>query len=177
MKSIIASGDDRPNNVYLEKQLIKAIKNNDIKKVKELIGLNEEIDEAYRRYLIPRAIDNGNKTMVELLLEGGINCDALELFDYAAFNNNTDIMKLLIEKGINIQAKNHNNETFLHRLICWADFKDIAELLIARGLEIEVRDQYGNTPLHYATEHNRKEIAKLLLDLNVDKNVDNNSFR
>ena len=48
------------------------------------------------------------------------------------------------------------------------------QLLIARGAEINTKDKYGETPLHYATENNHREIAGLLISKGADINAQNN---
>ena len=44
----------------------------------------------------------------------------------------------------------------------------MARLLIESGAEVNVADKWSKTPLHYAADHGRKEVAQLLIESVAD---------
>ena len=51
--------------------------------------------------------------------------------------------------------------------------KTIAEMLLAQGADVNATDGKGSTPLHYAADHNQRDILIDLLDRHADVNAKN----
>lgn len=50
---------------------------------------------------------------------------------------------------------------------------NVVELLVAAGAELDAKDASGNTPLHYAAEHGRVDVAAFLIARGADVNAVN----
>lgn len=86
--------------------------------------------------------------------------DSTPLYD-AARKGNLKIVNLLIQRGADVNAVCHG-ETALLKVAALGDVK-VARELIKKGAEVNVADEHlGNTPLHYATKANNKEMINLL---------------
>lgn len=95
-----------------------------------------------------RAVDNGQTSTVETMLNHNVDVDCLDdlgrgLLHCAAANDNGTIVRLLIDIGLNKNAQ----------------------------------DKKGRTPLHDASRHDQPQIAKLLLDLGVNPSITDKSER
>ena len=92
--------------------------------------------------------------------------DSTPLYD-AARKGNLKIVNLLIQRGADVNAVCHG-ETALLKVVALGDVK-VAKELIKKGAEVNVADEHlGNTPLHYATKNNHKEMIALLLSRGAD---------
>lgn len=121
--------------------------------------------------LCHRAILNGNKPIVELMLNTGkinVNVEGVDgktPLHWAVENGYKDIVGLLINNG---KANVRPNDTYGEELLQLAvgnGNKDIVELLIRTGkLDINVKDSYGQTLLSSASMYRHDAVVKLLLD-------------
>jgi ankyrin repeat protein len=93
----------------------------------------------------------------------------------AVKSNNPNQVKEIIENGIDVDARNFNNETSLHMVVCYKDLKDIAKLLIENGANIDATNSKGETPLHLAIDCEENEIAELLINNGADVHAKDNS--
>ena len=91
----------------LNDKLIDAVKNGDIKNVRELIenGADVNAKDKNRWTALHEAALNGNIDAAKFLIENGAN---------------VDVAKVLIEKGADVDAKNNDGGTALH----WAALND-----------------------------------------------------
>jgi ankyrin repeat protein len=71
------------------------------------------------------------------------------------------LLTLLLDSGAAIDAKLPDGRTALHILASTDDTATVG-LLLARGASPKVRDLTGRTPLEYALEAHRKDVATLL---------------
>ena len=108
-----------------------AIKNNNSKKVEELID---------------------NKTVEEKInfIDTPINSSQDTPLNFAAIYNNIDIVKLLVKAGADLDKANDDDETPLHTAVHLGNIK-IVKFLIDEGANINKRDSIDRyTPLHLA---------------------------
>uniref|UniRef100_A0A7C1CFG8 Zinc-ribbon domain-containing protein n=1 Tax=Thermofilum adornatum TaxID=1365176 RepID=A0A7C1CFG8_9CREN len=119
----------------IDKELIKAVKSRDIKKVKELLekGAN------------PNAKDGDEKTPLH----------------YAAEKGSVDIAKLLINKGANVNAKSCDGFTPLHVAAMKGNLP-VVELLLESGADPNAIDKYGKTPAELAHKEGYTGVAELI---------------
>jgi cytohesin len=142
------------------------------------------------------AIEKGNEEIVELMLDilkenQGLAKTCLE----AKNNEGKTPLHLAIEKGnekiveliLNVLKQNPElakNDSFLHLALRKGDEK-IVELILSvleqnqelAKICLEATDKYGNTPLHLAVRRENMDLAKRMIDLGGDVNIQNNNGR
>ena len=119
----------------LEQQLLKAARDGEIEKVKELL----------------------EKTNVNAKTESGIT--ALMM---ACDEGHEEIAGLLIKKRADVNAKEKNDNLTALMLACYHGHKDLVELLIAHRVDVNAEDKKGRTALMVASNRGHTEIAELL---------------
>ena len=119
----------------IDKELIKAVKSRDIKKVKELL----------ERGANPNAKDGDEETPLH----------------YAAAKGSVDIAKLLIDKGANVNAKSVDGFTPLHVAAMKGNLP-VVELLLESGADPNAIDQFGRTPAKMAQNQGYTGVAELI---------------
>lgn len=74
------------------------------------------------------------------------------------------ICGLLLENRADINAEDtaHHNMTVLHHAAEWGNALELIRFLVDRGAELNARDDRGWTPLDYANERKRRELAAFL---------------
>lgn len=121
------------------KEIIKAAKNGQVARVKELLGTDKSLINAR---------DKDGSTP--------LHC--------ATWNGQLEVAALLIESGADVNAHNENDHwgtTPLHAA-AHANQTAIAQLLIDHGADVNAADREGRTPMFHTTFHKAKAVAKLL---------------
>lgn len=134
------------SNVAVCGEIHKAIKNNDIAKVMDLIKNNPDL--VFSK-------DEDGFTPLHL----------------AAANGNKDLARfLLTATKAEVNARDNAGSTPMHQAATAKGHSDIVELLLMYGAEVNARDKQGFTPLHYAALVDNQDSVKTLLDhaANVD---------
>ena len=119
----------------LNNKLINAVKNGDIKNVRELIEKGADVD----------AKDKSRWTALH----------------WAACSGKVDISTFLIEKRADVNAKNNDGGTALH----WAalnEHVDIAKILIENGADVDAKDKNNETAVEIAIKCGYHQIAELI---------------
>jgi hypothetical protein len=123
------------------REMIKAAKSGDVKKVSDLLAQDATLINA-------RDTDGSTP----------LHC--------ATWKGNQEVVALLLKAGADVNAKNNNGHwgtTSLHAA-AHANQAAIARLLIDAGAELNARDLNGKTPLFHTTFHKAKAVAELLED-------------
>lgn len=129
------------------KNALNSIKNNDEKKFKKVINMNEDIiDEKI----------NGS-----YLLHYACKYGCFEILSYILLNNYN--YKISDSYGIYPQ----HYAIISNKVI-------IIDILIVFNYDINVKDKNNNTCLHYAVLNDNIQMVKTLLNYNIDINVKNN---
>ena len=93
------------------------------------------------------ASHKGHKGIVDLLLDGAANLNAISKSGFAPLH-------YAVDQGHDV----------------------VAETLLARGADVNLKEQgYGSTPLHYAAVRGNRKIAELLLTHGANPNVRDNT--
>ncbi|AXK60269.1 ankyrin repeat domain-containing protein [Candidatus Chromulinivorax destructor] len=119
----------------------------------------------------------GNKEILQLLVDSGVNVDIQEPKEkmsplhIAVLYGHTEIVQNLLAARANVHTVNSGGMTPLHIAIL-NNQKDIVKLLVEYGADINshiIGSEF--TPLHLAAKKGYIEIAKLLLMAGVDINI------
>lgn len=132
-KDYSASHAEKYNELLTHSQLLKAIKNADIQKLKE-----------------SHKLDYHDKYGDSLL-------------HHAVRAKNLDVIKFLVkEKGINVNVKSKLGDTPLHLAVLKGKI-DLVKSLLKMGADTNAESSIAGTPLSLASELGEKEIFKALL--------------
>jgi len=152
-------------------KLLEAVQENEIEKVKDLIGKGASVNTRTEFGETPLHLAQ-SKEMAELLLSKGADIHAKdnEFWMTPLFNAPKEIFKLLISKGADVNARSKKGLTPL-AWSAYGDDLDRIKLLISKGADVNAVDEYLKTPLHIASNWNKIEIAKLLISKGANVNA------
>lgn len=150
--------------------LMKAVKSNDVARVKELIaqGVNvSELDSSNDAPLVMAAYEGRNE-IVKLLLEAGADVAAVDpgmkatALHAASYAGRTEAAKLLIAYKIDIDKQGpYNGYTALHDAI-WQSHIETAKVIIEAGADLTLKSHQGQTPLEFARSKRLTELVNLM---------------
>ncbi|MBO7081692.1 MAG: ankyrin repeat domain-containing protein [Neisseriaceae bacterium] len=159
----------------LSKQLVEAVKNNDIEQARSLIKQGAYVNFRYGNRNVPlHAVKSIN--MTNLLIEKGgdpniQDNDKDNALDNAHLKGNIEVAAHLKKKGVTGQ----NINDLLVRTIK-ANLTNNTLGLLKSGADANVRNHGGETPLMVlAFHHDNPEIAKILIDHGADIEAKDNS--
>jgi len=150
--------------------LMKAVKNNEVALVRELIkqGVNiNELDTNQDAPLIMAAY-KGYTGIVKLLLEAGADVAVVDpgmkatALHAAAYAGNAEAAKLLLEYKIDIDKQGpYNGYTALHDAV-WQNNVETAKILIEAGANLNIKSNSGETALDLAKSRNYEKIVAVI---------------
>jgi len=138
-----------------------------INKVKELLAKGADIEYKKDRFTgLMAASINGDKEIVELLLNKGANPNAKGADDFtslmgASSEGNKEIVEILLKKGADVNAKNVFGQTALMSAANKGS-EEVVEILLENGANSDLKDDDGNIALDMATYMHHKGVVKLL---------------
>lgn len=95
-------------------------------------------------------------------------------FMCAAKNGNLSVVELLLQEGVNVNTKNYYGNSALI-WACRYEFNDIAETLLLAGADVNIRNsENGRVPLAEAIYREDVEQVKLLLQYGANVNICDN---
>ncbi len=110
----------------------------------------------------------GNKATVEALLQAGadVNQQSRESMKVSALHSaaaarRPDIVEMLLAKGANPNLRAEGGVTVFHEAGATGQI-EVGEMLLTRGGDINATDSSGKTPLTYAIDSKKDEIAAWL---------------
>lgn len=134
--------------ISYEQPLIRAVSNDDVDEVKNLIARGERVNAKEENYF--------NITPLFLAVENG----------------NAEIAQTLLDFGAKINAKDDNKQTPLMRLDGDAS-PALVNLLIKHGAKVNAVDDEGNTALILAANYAKAEILQILLKNGANADAQN----
>ena len=153
-----------------ELELIEACENDDLEKVKSLIGIginvNAQNDNNFTALM--GASSSGNLRIVKYLICKGADIDAqdkdgMTALMWAANCKKSEVVKYLIEKGANINIKDNNGSSILNNVLSDVmDYRSIEMLkyLIKNGVNFD----FVNYDSYTALKKWHIEVKKCLKD-------------
>lgn len=142
------------------------------------IEFNDSVHSFWRGTVLVPAILNGMTSVVELLLERGINPNLGSLADRddlnvcllgcyplnaASFKGSVDMVKALIDHGADVQQSDDSNGAALMDA-CAMGHLEIAKLLIDRGADVQKAHSKKGTALMSACFAGHATVAELLIN-------------
>jgi uncharacterized protein len=155
---------------YLPSELRIAASNGDARRVRELIRKGVDVNLQLglpSNSPLNRAIESGNVTVVEMLLDAGANPNGIGETGMtpvmiAAFFGNPEVVDLLIRRGAIADAieGRHRNTALL--IAVRKGHIDVVKVLLSAGADPNKGREWGNAPLCRAQAAGQEEIATLL---------------
>ncbi len=155
--------------LIIDKQLLIAIGNSDLSKVRGLVAQGANIDTNDKNGNTPlySAAEIGDLNLVKLLLDNGANIEAKN-GEYQATplhgaveNYRLDVVKLLLNCGANVNAEDKGNWTPLH-YAADTNSLDIVKVLVDAHANLGAKGNYGKIPLDIAKDKRHNNIVKYL---------------
>lgn len=97
------------------------------------------------------------------------DADGVTVLQVAAGNGNREIVELLLENGLDINDQDYEGRTALH-YAAYEEHKGIVKLLLGKGADV-IKDYVGRTALWDAVWNNNEEIVDILIDKGADINL------
>lgn len=124
------------------------------------------------------ALKNNDLSHLEKLLHDGEDVNKQDSRDWnrtilhkACVSKNSKAIKLILQYKPKINIKNKFGQTPLHLLCISGDVECVGLLVNHQGVDINLGDIHYQTPLYLATENNRLDVMKLLLEHGADPNI------
>lgn len=95
-------------------------------------------------------------------------------FHFSAISNNIESMKIHLSRGIDVNSKDSDTLTALHYSISERNTEATRFLFDQTGINIEATSELGMKPIHFTAINGCVEEMKLLIDMNVDINSEDN---
>lgn len=153
-----------------EKKLFKAVQDNDLVKIEELLtkGANLNVLDKDGYSPLRYAIKKNDINLVKFLIEKGADVnfkyksDGFPLSSAISSVVDINIFKLLIEKGADVNEKYGLYSTSLIYALSWGHI-EVAKILIEKGADVNAKANNRLTALDYAINNDALDVAKILL--------------
>ncbi|KAH7643738.1 uncharacterized protein LOC124494328 [Dermatophagoides farinae] len=169
----------KPENIPVDLLLQEAAMKNDVTAVKQLIGLDIDLNKKSQlgRSPIHWAIINNNTEIVALLIRAKCDIEASDKFEMkpilmAAMVGNLEMVKMLIEAGCNCRVMNKKHQTVLHCAVKH-DQNEILAFLLDNVTDININavNESWQTSLMMACINNNLENVDKLISAGADVNM------
>lgn len=153
-------------------ELLKAVDDQDVKKVAELLAQGVSPDTRRRSDRTPAlliAVEKTNNAMIKLLLDNGANVNIGDpqrgetALMKRALAGDRDGVQLLLGYGADVNRADIGQETALMKAVRARKFK-VAQILLDAGADPNVQDFTGKTALEYAKLSRSRRMIRILQD-------------
>lgn len=133
------------------------------------------IDERKKRLF--RACEEGDVATLKRLITEDIDFNAVDdlgrtAWLIAATHGHNDALDVLaLAPNIDIHCVDSSNRNAIHLASEQGHSHTVYRLIKHFGLDLQALDRWGRKPLHIAVDHDRIDVARVLLDLGDDPNV------
>ncbi|XP_033646537.1 ankyrin repeat and SOCS box protein 3-like [Asterias rubens] len=121
------------------------------------------------------AAQNGNKEMIEQLLQHGADLDIFDMREIyplhaAVEGNHRECVELLLKNGASVNCTDGNGFSSLHKA-AYSGCVDMVKFLLESGAEIDVHCYHEFTPMYAAALNGYLDCLKLLVEHGADINI------
>ena len=114
------------------------------------------------------AIAGGDSEMVRILVEGGADVDATNVFGDPALHaaidgENREMVRILVAAGADVDAKNSFGNPALHLAISEGD-SELVRILMEAGADVNVTNAFGDSALSRAVHEGNSDILEILTE-------------
>uniref|UniRef100_A0A8C9T0A8 CARD- and ANK-containing Inflammasome Adaptor Protein n=1 Tax=Scleropages formosus TaxID=113540 RepID=A0A8C9T0A8_SCLFO len=122
------------------------------------------------------AVQSGNMHITKLLLEEGVDANAVGSQEQTPLHLTATVARLLLSTGADANAVDKEKKTPLH-FAAMGGHGEVASVLLARKASFRAKDMDGCTPLHYAAAKGHLDVAAVLLSTGKKSVNDKNVWR
>lgn len=175
----------------IDKRLIDAVLNHDVRLVKLLIasGADVNVREDFQGdsllHLLRKEYHENSIEIMKILLNAGADPNSLNfkgntpLQDALFSNYSNDQIEYLIRRGADVNVRDRHDETPLHKMahimqsfeVDGENLVGLAEVLVKNKADVNAQNVEDCTPLHFATSS--AKLVEVLLKHKADVNVKN----
>jgi ankyrin repeat protein len=156
---------------YSTDGFIKAIQDNDLRKVKLFIRSDIDMDNVGSKGLSPLCVaaQSGNEKIVDFMINNRANVlqkntiDGLTPVFCAVDGKNINIMNHFFKSGISYNTRSANGLTLLQYATLTGN-TEILSYLLKVGADPNMQNKYGQTALHYAVSQDNVLVINILLN-------------
>jgi len=156
------------SDLFGQKQIVRAVMEGDEEKVRLALLKQESPNQTANngQPLLTVATRAGHVAVVETLLKGGAQPDAVDLESYTALmraseKGDVDIAEILLRRNASTRPQNRQGQTAL-MIASGRGYAEIVRLLLDKKADPNSRDFTGRTALGYAKQSNRGSIEAML---------------
>ncbi|HEV8367539.1 MAG TPA: ankyrin repeat domain-containing protein [Pyrinomonadaceae bacterium] len=151
--------------------LFEAVEQGDLARVRELLKLGTDPDQAIGNHsALAHAARNGHTEILELLLDSGANIEGgngLSPLACAAFKGQDGIIRLLVGRGADIEGDTGGPGTALFQASAEGHLSTV-RLLLEIGAFVDAKTEKRATPLLIATANNHLDVVVELIGAGAD---------
>ena len=119
---------------------------------------------------------SGNFSVVRELIRRNCMIDAVTdqgqtALHLAAYRGSLETVQALVENGADVNAVTFAEKMTPLHIVCKRDWKQIAKYLIDRGANVNCLNIIERTPLHFAAENGRADLAVILIKHGAKSNL------
>jgi len=149
--------------------LHKAIDDNDIEKVKQLIASNANVSNSE---LLQKALKS--KKLMKLLIEAKADLQHKDLIPHAAFHYSVKTVEFLLDRNADVNTYDHCGRTALWNAV-YNDELKMVKFLISRNADVnsvcQDNGMMESTPLSEACSDGSEDMVKFLIRAKADLEV------
>ncbi|EAY13644.1 hypothetical protein TVAG_387850 [Trichomonas vaginalis G3] len=174
LNTTIKSSPINTKETFTEDEFMRAIKNKDILKVRDILDTNYDPNKACESSKCHPLEICEDFEIFKLLIERGINfmqkyTDDKEKTQIPVFKivsrRNKQFFDFLIEKGLDIKINNEVNQSTLDHYAAKNPDVGIMNYLIKKKMNYKnSENSKGDLPIHIACKHSNTEVIKALID-------------
>lgn len=147
---------------------------------KHNVDINAMVDD---RSLLSYAVDFGNVSVVEYLVEHGADLEVkdengrnaflMATFNYSVGFTDAKVVNFFLEKGVDANVQDNKGNSALNYAVMYGN-NEALNYFLEKGLDTTTKDDEGATVLHYAVASGNKEMVDYLLEKGLDITAKNN---